>query len=156
MNGQQHLIQCHCVLPQFRSRKDPVYHKFIVFSMIDESDTVVPKYAQCNNCGTIHKVYDICKSEIITGKDEMKSTSKIEDFKFRLPNDLVNLLVNYNCEISIWENVYFAFSNEKWGTKIILTRESINDETFGKVLNIKNERQFLVEDFIINESLTLP
>ena len=124
--------------------------------MIDESDTVVPKYAQCNNCGTIHKVYDICKSEIITGKDEMKSTSKIEDFKFRLPNDLVNLLVNYNCEISIWGNVYFAFSNEKWGTKIILTRESINDETFGKVLNIKNERQFLVEDFIINESLTLP
>lgn len=133
-----------------------MYHKFIVFSIIDESDTVVPKYAQCNNCGTIHKVYDICKSEIITGKDEMKSTSKIEDFKFRLPNDLVNLLVNYNCEISIWENVYFAFSNEKWGTKIILTRESINDETFGKVLNIKNERQFLVEDFIINESLTLP
>ena len=82
MTGQQHLIQCHCVLPQYRGRKDPVYHKFTVFSIIDESDTVVPKFVQCNNCGVIHKVYDICKSEIITGKDEMRNTAKIDDFKF--------------------------------------------------------------------------
>lgn len=156
MNGQQHLIQCHCVLPQFRDRKEPVYHKFVVFSIIDESDTVVPKYVQCNNCGTVHKVYDICKSEIIVGKDELRNTTKIEDFKFRLPNDLINLLTSYNCDISIWEHVYFALSNEKWNSRVILTRETINDEMCGKILTIKSEKQFIVEDYIINESLTIP
>ena len=105
MTGQQHLIQCHCVLPQYRGRKDPVYHKFTVFSIIDESDTVVPKFVQCNNCGVIHKVYDICKSEIITGKDEMRNTAKIDDFKFGIPNDLINLLTTYNCDVNIWEHI---------------------------------------------------
>jgi hypothetical protein len=156
MTGQQHLIQCHCVLPQFRGRKDPVYHKFVVFTVIDDSDTVVPKYVQCNNCATVHKVYDICKSEIIAGKDEMRNISRIEDFKFRLTNDLINLLTTYNCEVYIWEHVYFAISNSLWGTNIILTRETINDETFGKILTIKSANQFLVEDFIINESFTVP
>lgn len=156
MAGQQHLIQCHCVLPQFRGRKDPIYHKFVVFSLIDESDTVIPKFVQCNNCGTVHKVYDICKSEIITGKEDLKNVAKIEDFKFMLPNDLVNLLLNYACDINIWENVYFVMSKELWGSRVVLTRESVNDDTIGKVLIFKNERQFLVEDYLLSESLNLP
>jgi len=156
MNGQQHLIQCHCVLPQFRGRREPVYHKFTVFSLIDDSDTVVPKYVQCNNCGTVHKVYDICKSEIVAGKDELRNTTKIEDFKFRLPDDLINLLTSYSCDISVWESVCFSLLSEKWGSKIILTRETINDEICGKMLTIKSEKQFIVEDFVISESLGMP
>jgi hypothetical protein len=156
MIGQQHLIQCHCVLPQYRGRKDPVYHKFAVFSIIDESDTVVPKFVQCNNCGVIHKVFDICKSEIITGKDEMRNTAKIDDFKFGIPNDLINLLTTYNCDLNIWEHVYFSLVNENWGSKIVLTRETINDETTGKILTIKSNKQFVVEDYILNENLIVP
>lgn len=132
-----------------------MYHKFVVFSMIDESDTVVPKFVQCNNCGTVHKVYDICKSEIITGKDELKNVAKIDDFRFALPNDLVNLLLSYSCDICIWENVFFAITKEQWGAKIVLTRETVNDDTLGKVLTIKNEKQFLVEDYVLSESLNL-
>jgi hypothetical protein len=156
MTGQQHLIQCHCVLPQYRGRKDPVYHKFTVFSIIDESDTVVPKFVQCNNCGVIHKVYDICKSEIITGKDEMRNTAKIDDFKFGIPNDLINLLTTYNCDVNIWEHIYFILVNEAWGSRIVLTRETINDETAGKILTIKTNKQFIVEDYILNENLIVP
>ena len=70
--GTKHLIQCHCLLPQYRNKPDPVFHKFPVFSVIDESDTVILKYAECNNCGAAHKVYDICKSEILTGRDEAR------------------------------------------------------------------------------------
>jgi hypothetical protein len=156
MTGQQHLVQCHCVLPQFKGRKDPVYHKFTVFSVIDDSDTVVPKYVQCNNCAVIHKVYDICKSEIILGKDEMRNVSKIDDFKFMIPNDLIGLLTNYNCDINIWECTLFAINNAQWGTKILLTRETVNDEIVGKMLTIKSSKQFVVEDFIINENMTIP
>ena len=66
MQGFKHLVQCHCILPQYRKMKDPVFHKFVVFSTIDKKDNVEPKNVQCNNCGVIHKVFDICKSEIET------------------------------------------------------------------------------------------
>ena len=81
MKGVKHLVQCHCILPQYKNAKDPVFHKFTVFSVIDDSDTVVSKYAECNNCGAAHKVYDICKSEIVVGKDEVRSYLKISDFQ---------------------------------------------------------------------------
>ena len=69
MKGLKHLIECHCVLPQFRKRENPPYHKFVVFSLIDDSDTAIPKHARCNNCGVIHNVIDICKSEILPGQE---------------------------------------------------------------------------------------
>ena len=97
--GVKHLVQCHCILPQYRKQKDPTFHKFPVFSVIDESDTAVVKYAECNNCGAAHKVYDVCKSEIVTGKDEVRSSPRVEDFKFSLPNDLYELLIHYKKEI---------------------------------------------------------
>ncbi len=156
MTGQQHLIQCHCVLPQFRGRKNPVFHKFVVFSVIDDSDTVVPKFVQCNNCAVVHKVYDICKSEIVPGKDEIRNTTKIEDFKFSIPNDLINLLTNYSCEIYIWENVHFILTNELWGSNVVLTRETINDEVSGKILTFKSARQFSVDSYVLNENMEIP
>ena len=91
MFGLKHLIQCHCILPQYKNRKEPVFHKFPVFSIIDNSDTVIVKYAECNNCGAAHKVYDICKSEILTGRDEVRSQLTREDFKFSLFDPTVNL-----------------------------------------------------------------
>ena len=60
MRGQKHLIECHCILPQYRRALNTVYHKFVVFSEIDDSDTVVPKFAQCNNCGVIGHLAGQC------------------------------------------------------------------------------------------------
>ena len=65
MTGVLHLIECHCCLPQYKNSKKPVYHKFKVFSILDDGDTVISKHSQCNNCGVVHHVIDICKSEII-------------------------------------------------------------------------------------------
>ena len=62
----KHLIECHCTLPQYRNRPDIVYHKFPVFSLL-ESDSVVEKLARCNNCDAVHRVFDVCKSEIFIG-----------------------------------------------------------------------------------------
>ena len=75
--GQKHLIKCRCVLPQFKKLDNPPVHKFVVFSALNEEGNVVTKYAQCNNCGVIHKVTDLCTSEIIPGRSE-EHTSELQ------------------------------------------------------------------------------
>ena len=78
--GIKHHIQCLCVLPQYRKKENPPYHEFVVFSIIDESDTMEEKHAQCNNCGVIHRVIDVCKSEIATNRAEI-SFLTMDDIK---------------------------------------------------------------------------
>ncbi len=153
MRGQQHLVQCHCMLPQYRGRKEPVFHKFIVFSVIDNSDTVIPKYVQCNNCGAVHKVYDICKSELITGKDELNTVTTIKEISRGLPADLRDILTSYNCDLPIWENVLFIYLNKMWGQTVVLTRDNINNEVQGKVLRLNSEESLLIENYLISESV---
>lgn len=149
MSGFKHLIQCHCILPQYRNRPDPVFHQFVVFSTIDESDTVSPKYVQCNNCSVIHKVYDLCKSEIIAGKDELLSVTTIDDVKYGIPEDIRGVLENYNADLPTWEHTQYVLSSKEWGTSIILTRDVLEEETQGKLLKIDGPGEFKIETFII-------
>ena len=153
MRGQQHLLQCHCMLPQYRGRKDPVFHKFIVFSVIDDSDTVIPKYVQCNNCGAVHKAYDICKSEMITGKDELNTVTTVSEIRRGLPVDLREILESYDCDLPIWENVLFIYLNKLWGQTVVMTRDTINNEVQGKVLRLNGEDSIMIENYIISESV---
>lgn len=146
------MVECHCVLPQYRKAQDPVYHKFVVFSVL-ENDTVIPKYVQCNNCGVVHKVYDLCKSEIMPGKDELRTVTKIEDIRLSLPNDLVELLTSYKCDVSTWEQVRFVIFEEQWDTQVVLTRDMIDGETQGKLLTIKGSNKFAVENYIARNEI---
>jgi hypothetical protein len=148
-SGIKHLIECHCVLPQYRGRKDTVYHKFIVFSIIDESDTVIPKYVQCNNCDVIHKIYDICKSEIASGKDELRSVTTPEIILFQLPSELQELFkFSYKIDLATLENVKYILDNQLWNQHVVLTRDVINDETTGKILKFPEPQKYLIEDFL--------
>lgn len=131
--GLQHLIQCHCILPQYRKRKDPIFHQFTVFSTL-ENDEVVEKNAQCPNCGVLHRVFDICKSEILIGKDETKTLAEIKDMRLLLPTALVDLLESYSCDINIWEQAVFIRQNKKWGEKIKLSSDSSETENSAKFL----------------------
>lgn len=150
LRGEKHLIQCHCILPQYRNSKDPVFHKFTVFSVIDESDTVTPKYANCNNCGAVHKVYDICKSEIVTGADEMRSTLSVDDFKFSLPQQLYELMKEYQKELSDFEHAQFIIDNKLWNEKIVLSREEVDNHIQGKILKIVEKERFRIESYVHN------
>jgi len=141
------------MLPQYRGRKDPVFHKFIVFSVIDDSDTVIPKYVQCNNCGAVHKVYDICKSEMITGKDELNTVTTVSEIRRGLPVDLREILESYDCDLPIWENVLFIYLNQLWGQTVVMTRDTMNDEVQGKVLRLNGEDSIMIENYIISESV---
>ena len=68
----KHLIECQCTLKIFENKTKPLYHKFVVFSLL-EDENIEEKYVTCNNCDIVHRVYDICKSEIKWGKEGYKS-----------------------------------------------------------------------------------
>jgi hypothetical protein len=147
MQGVKHLIQCHCVLPQFKNRENPVFHKFVVFSVIDDSDTVQPKFAQCNNCGIIHKVTDLCKSEL-TSKEESKSLPNIQDIKFSLPKDLVGILESYQCDLATWEQAEWICLTKMWDQWIVLAKEEGDDgDIHGKRLIFQEDGRFRIEAF---------
>tara|TARA_Y100001963_G_C6756540_1_gene437179 strand:- start:1423 stop:1887 length:465 start_codon:yes stop_codon:yes gene_type:complete len=147
MSWSKHVIECHCILPQYRERPVPVYHKFVVFSAIDESDTVIPSYAQCNNCGTVHKIYDICKSEIVAGKDESAVSEKMSDVKISLPKQLNELFENYSLDISDYQLARHILENKLWKETIVLSKESEEGLTTGKILKILGPEKFRVESF---------
>ena len=140
MEGIKHLVDCHCVLPQYRNREIPVYHKFIVFSIVDDSNTVVPKFVQCNNCAVIHKVYDICKSEIAAGREDLRSVVTPEEIKISIPPQLWDILENYGVDITIMEHAKYIFDHDEWGESIIISKEHINQDVVGKRLIIENSQ----------------
>ena len=154
MKGTKHLVQCHCVLPQYRGRSEPVFHKFAVFSIIDEDEDIIPKFSQCNNCGAIHKVVDICKSEIVPGADESAAILTVNDIKSSLPNKISKIIESHNCSHATWEQVKFIFENQEWGQTIVISRETLGDSSQIKVLKINDEDNFKIETHLRQEEIT--
>ena len=146
------MIDCHCVLPQYRKMENPIFHKFVVFSALDEEGNVMPKMAQCNNCGAIHKVVDICVSEIAPGKDEARSVITKNDVARSLPKQLVELLEEYQLEIADYEYAKFIIENQKWGSLIVLSKETEDDGGFaGKTLNFVGPDKYRVDPYFATD-----
>lgn len=154
--GQRHLLKCRCVLPQHKNFSNPLPHQFIVFSVVNDDDTVKVKFAQCNNCGIIHKVTDICTSEIIPVKETMSSIVKIEEVKLSLPPNLVDILERNNCDLPIWEQAQFILENKQWGNFLILAQEEESGTKQGKYVRIMSETFFKVESFSREEVAVPP
>ena len=144
-SGQKHLIQCRCILSQFNKLKDPPRHRFVVFSVIDDDDKPVVKFAQCNNCGIIHKVTDVQRSEIVSGREHMQSIVSIDDIKLSLPEKLVNVLEINKCDLPTWEMAQFLLENKKWGDFVVLNSEEEGGLRQGKYVRIMGETLFKVE-----------
>lgn len=140
----RHLIECQCILKIYEKRTKPLYHKFPVFSVFDENGELEEKYVSCNNCNSIHRVFDVFKSEIIWGKDGISGlVNSIEDIRFNLDSQgkekLVEILtVNKIEDISIWENVEYLVENDMSG-KIILEKNEIKDNIVLKILYVDKE-----------------
>lgn len=145
--GIKHLIECHCVLPQYRSVPDPSFHRFVVFSVIDDHDNVIPKYVRCNNCGVVHRVTDLMKSEVIMGNESDASVILIEDIKHSLPSNVVSVMESYSCDLPTWEQVAFIFETSQWGSQVILTSETIADERRGKLMLINGPVSLKIESY---------
>lgn len=150
MLGIKHLIECQCSLPQYRNAKKPVYHKFVVFSVINDSDMVIEKIAQCNNCGIIHRVFDIKKSEILIGKEDGKNSilSK-EDMRLMLPSAVTQVLDTYSCDQATWEQCLFLVEHKNWDIPLVVSREEdTNTNTIkGKIMHIMPAGGVKIETF---------
>lgn len=153
IEGTRHLVECHCVLPQFRNANPPIYHKFVVFSTLID-DVVSLKMAQCNNCGILHKVIDICKSEIAHGLEEGKSIRSIEEISLGIPQRLAEFLIQQKVDISIWENIEFLLENKK-ESEIILGREQKDEVTQLKILHVRDDGTFKIKTEVRQDEMVL-
>jgi len=145
--GLKHLVTCRCVLPQFKRADKPPLHQFVVFSVIDDQNNVVPKYAQCNNCGIVHRVTDICRSSIVDGKEDMRSIKTVVDVMAGLPKQLSNVLESAEADIATWEAAQFIYENKQWGNFVVLTTDEDSGVKQGKYVQILSESMFKVEAF---------
>lgn len=154
MEGIKHLVSCNCILPHLKKNatKDPIFHSFVVFSIIEDSGEVKEKIAQCNSCGSIHRVYDICKSEILKKENHISVISEM-DISLSLPSELSGILASYSCDISTWEHVHFIYSNQKWGEGTNLNREGDSESYSGKRLTISGPKQFKIEPYSYKETI---
>jgi hypothetical protein len=147
ITGHKHLVKCRCILPQFKKVDPPPPHHFPVFSIVGEDNKVVSKYAQCNNCGIIHRVIDFCTSEMVVGKENMNSIVKIEDIKCFLNPNFVTILEANSSDLATWECIKFIVENKRWGEFVVLTSEQDGEEINGKYMRILSDSLCQIETF---------
>ena len=152
--GIKHLVTCRCTLPQFKRHPKPPMHQFTVFSVIGDDDKIVPKYAQCNNCGIIHRIVEINRSEIISGKESMSSIVKVEDIRPTLPPRLTDILDANDCDLPSWELAKYIYDNKRWGEFVVLASDTDAGMRSGKYLRILGENMFDVGGFEREEEVT--
>jgi len=139
-------------LPQFKRVTNPPDHQFVVFSTVNDDDTINVKFAQCNNCGIVHKVTDICRSEIVA-RESMGSIKTISDIKLGFSTDLANLLEANNAELHAWEHAQFIIENKLWGDFIVLSTDEEAGLREGKYVRILGENMFKVDTFTREENV---
>jgi hypothetical protein len=149
IEGIKHLIQCHCVLPQYRGVNPPLFHKFVVFSLV-EDDQMREKISQCNNCGVLHRVFDHCRSEILFGKDASASVRTVEDVEIALPERLAAYLKSQNIDLSTWEQVEWLVENSQ-ESELVIRRDEQAGKTNLKILTIKKDGSFRTRNEIISD-----
>jgi len=149
-SGLRHLITCRCVLPQFKRMLDPPQHQFIVFSAIEDDGTFRVRFAQCNNCGIVHKVVDVCRSEVVS-REAMGSLPTVDDIKAGLPAPLANLLEQNDVDLSTWEMAQFILENKQWGNFVVMQTDEEDGLRQGKYVRILSETMFKVETFTREE-----
>jgi hypothetical protein len=142
----KHLVQCNCVLKQFELIEPPVFHKFVVFSVVNEDVSIKPSYAKCNNCGGIHRVTEVGVSEKLR-RESAPTIPDAEEIKTSLPEKLVGMLLKYSLELPTWQEIKFIYENEMWGRPVILHREQEGEERYGKYLVIAGKSLWKIDSF---------
>lgn len=150
-SGLKHLIQCRCILPQFKKLQNPPRHKFVVFSVIADDGNTTTKFVQCNNCGIIHKVIDIGRSEIVSGREFMSSIMSIDEIRSSLPEKLANILTANDCDLPTWEAAKFINENKRWGEFVVLSSDEEDGMRQGKYVTIIGDNLIKVDSFTREE-----
>ncbi len=141
MNYVKHLVECQCTLPLFKNKTRPVYHKIPVFSKIN-NDCVEEKYIICENCNIIHKITEVCKSEIKWGNESLNAlVNTKDDIKFNLIannyKNLVEILEKNQCHVSDWEMAEYFLENKQSGI-LILNKNEIDNNIVISLIEFNN------------------
>jgi len=149
--GLKHLITCRCVLPQLKRVANSPSHQFAVFSAIEDDGSVRVRYAQCNNCGIIHRVTEINKSDVVP-REAMRAIPTIDDIKASLPPRLVDVLEMNDADLPTWEAAQFIVENKRWGDFVVLSTDEEDGLRQGKYVRIIGENLLKVETFTREET----
>ena len=144
--GIKHTIKCRCIISQFKTMKNPPLHEFVVFSII-EDDKVKKSHAKCNNCGITHEIIDLCRSKILDKSDDWNTPTK-DDISYSLSDDLKDLLNSYDADLPTWQMSQWIIDNNRWGSKIILSKKDLDDRIEGKILIFKEKDLYRIETFL--------
>jgi hypothetical protein len=158
--GIKHLISCHCTLKIFEKNneiQDHLYHKFPVYSQIDhKTGKIIERLAMCNNCNTTHRIFDYCKSELVSNPKEKENMSlNIDDIKIQLSDKIVKIMEKYNPDLATWEHVLDVFDKEAWGSNIIISRDLIDQMYHVKILSIVDENKIKILTKIIKDEIEI-
>lgn len=148
--GLKHLVTCRCVLPQFKRHVDPPRHMFAVFSVVEDDGEFRVRFAQCNNCGIIHRVIEINRS-VVVSREAMGSLVTIDDVKGSLSPRLADLLEANGADLATWEMASFIIENKQWGAFVVLAADEESGLRQGKYVRILGEALFKVESFTREE-----
>ena len=149
-SGIKHLIECRCILPTMKNKKDPPLHSFVVFSIIDGNE-IVKKLSTCNNCGIVHEVYEVCKSNILESFEGENASLTKEDIALSLTDGVANILESYKRDLPDYEHVKFMVEENAVGEFIILSQELNDGRKSGKILKYKGKGKFEIEPFSRSE-----
>jgi len=150
--GVRHMIKCRCILKQFEKIDPPLFHQFLVFSVL-ENDIIRPKIVQCQNCGIIHRIVDIGKSDIIEGREHMSSILTMDDVKASLSPRIVSILETHNADLAIYEHVAFIIENERWGDFVVLATDYDGADRHIKYVKIYGTNLAKIETFSRKEDV---
>mgnify|MGYP003148429700 CR=1 FL=1 len=153
MPGIKHLVECHCKLVIFKNIDHDIYHKFPVYSKINEYGKIIEKFRKCNNCDALHKIYDIGKSEIFPGKDQSETIMKIEDFKYSLDSIIFNFLKDNNSDISNYYHIKDIIEEKRWGENVVIKRDIIDEKTQVKYITIESKNNFKIKNNILEDTI---
>lgn len=151
--GLKHLITCRCVLPQLKRVANSPSHQFPVFSVVEDDGKVRVKYAQCNNCGIVHCVTEINRSDVVP-REAMNSIPSIDDIRASLPQRLADLLEQNGADLPTWEMAQFIVDNKQWGGFVVLSTDEEGGLRQGKYVRIIGENLLRVETFTREEITT--
>jgi hypothetical protein len=132
--------------------ENPIFHKFVVFSIV-EDDVVEPKFVQCNNCGIVHKIVDICKTEIVAGLEFSNAVTRLDEVQQGIPDNIASILEKSNCDLATWENVAYLLETSLDGFEVTIAKEESSGLTQVKILAVDKNGKAKVKTATRNEYL---
>lgn len=153
MNYITHLIECSCILPLYSKSEKPIYHKFPVFSTLNEKEELEEKYVACNNCDVIHKVTDFCSSEVMTDTSNYRGlvTTK-EDLEHSLNDKIISILIKNDCEVDVWEKLDFLFENNI-SDHVVISKKYEESSVICQIIYIESDGSYKIKREIFQRNL---